>query len=66
MEDYHSKKSLREKIAHSLYHVPELPKPLEKFLALKLIPFIEGENPHWKHLGSKCPCITENNHDRNS
>ncbi|HLC24935.1 MAG TPA: hypothetical protein VJJ25_04835 [Nitrosopumilaceae archaeon] len=64
MKDYHDRKSLREKIARPLYKLPVLkPIQLERFLALKLIPFIEGENPHWKHLGSKCPCMTENNHD---
>jgi len=56
---YHKEKTFREKIAKPLYKIPELPLPLERFLALKLIPFIEGENPHWKHLGKECPCMGE-------
>ncbi len=58
---YHDQLTIRERIAKPLYKIPELPIPLERFLALKLIPFVEGENPHWKHLGKECPCMGENN-----
>jgi len=56
---YHDEKTLRERIAKPLYRLPELPIPLERFLAGKLIPFIEGENPRYKHLGKDCPCMEE-------
>lgn len=56
---YHDQKTIRERIAKPFYKIPELPIPLERFLAGKLIPFIEGDNPHWKHNGLDCPCMTE-------
>ena len=56
---YHDILTLRERLAKPLYRIPMLPVPLERFLAGKLIPFIEGENPHWKHHGRECPCMRE-------
>jgi len=57
MKNYHDIRTPREKIAKLFYKIPTLPRQLEKFVALKLIPFIEGSNPHWKHLGKNCPCM---------
>ena len=56
---YHDRKTIRERLAYPLYRLPVLPRTLEIFLVLKLIPFIQGEVDHRKHLGSKCPCMWE-------
>lgn len=56
--NYHKDLPLREKLAKPLYKIPDLPFRLE-LLNLKLIAFIEGENPRWKHLGKDCPCMKE-------
>ena len=57
--DYHKIRTTREKIAKLFYNLPTLPKPLEMFLTFKLIPFIEGETNHRRHLGKNCPCMRE-------
>lgn len=61
MKKYHDQKTIRERFARPLYRIPFILRPiwLERILVLKIIPFIEGENPHYKHLGKNCPCMTE-------
>lgn len=65
MTGYHDEKTLRERLAKPLYKIPISDNPshlrilFERFLAGILIPFIEGDNPRWKHFGKDCPCMTE-------
>ena len=61
MKKYHDQKTVRERLARPLYRIPFILRPiwLERILVLKIIPFIEGKNPHYKHLGRNCPCMTE-------
>lgn len=58
MTDYHDIRTFREKTAKLFYKLPVLPIPFER-LVLRLISFIEPENPHWKHLGKNCPCMQQ-------
>jgi len=58
---YHDITTNRERLAKLFYRLPIMPTvSLEKFVALKLIPFVEGKNPHSIHLGKNCPCWREN------
>lgn len=57
MTGYHEEVTFRERIAHPLYRIPELPVRLERLLN-EIIGFIEGDTPSWKHLGKDCPCMT--------
>lgn len=59
MIPYHDQQTFREKIASQFYRLPKLPKPLEIFVIVYIISPLEGKNPHWKHLGKNCPCLTE-------
>ncbi len=57
---YHDQRTLREILFRPLYRLPILPIPLERFLALKLLPFLIGKPDHNLHAGSDCPCMNEN------
>lgn len=59
MTGYHKQITIREMIAKAFYKLPILPVRYERFLALKLIPFIEGQTPRSRHLGKNCPCMKE-------
>lgn len=57
MTKYHDILTARERVAKIFYGLPVMPTvSLERFVALKLIPFIEGEKPHYKHYGTNCTC----------
>ncbi len=56
---YHDRLNFREKIAKLFYRLPYVCIFTEKILVIKIIPFVEGENPHYVHLGRECPCMRE-------
>ena len=58
---YHDRLTFREKLAKLLYKLPIIYMPIsfERVLVGDIIPFVEGKNPHWKHLGKNCPCMSE-------
>jgi len=56
---YHDIRTLRERVAGLLYRLPIFLRPIERWLAVSLIPFVEGKNPHSQHRGRNCPCWSE-------
>lgn len=58
MKPYHDRTTPRELVALFFYRLPMLPFKWERRL-LKLIERIEGDQPHWDHMGKECPCMEE-------